>query len=439
MSENFEQRVKSILDEVHFEPHDNVWHKVKDAIRPEKKKRRFIYWWLLPFILAGGMFAYIMTGTYNKTEFSKEINKTSANKNPVTSSSNAGNDPSKSTVKNNIPGLPDNAEYDYVVTQADKKNLSVKAKYPNQNQDFRTKENGKTKLSTSPVENSITSGVDTASIVISAIAKHDNIKDSQITDQLQTKLVNDTAKSKGSTIATEKNNRASKSKWKFGLTAEIGIANTRKGLAMSTPSISRVSFTSIPNSTSTGSVGATFYQRTTQAGQSLYSIGITAQKNISDKLTLQSLGGYQHQQFINTTTIYKDSASPVFIERNAEKYDLKFVNIYTGISYKFAQVGNMNLSAGAGIDNQFLLAVNYRQSRYIYNSGLSTFDRNRSRENYNIWQPHIRLQFTADVISANRNSLQLSPYLRYGVRKLEKTGNKNHLMSFGLTATYFLK
>ena len=99
----------------------------------------------------------------------------------------------------------------------------------------------------------------------------------------------------------------------------------------------------------------------------------------------------------------------------------------------------MNLSAGAGIDNQFLLAVNYRQSRYIYNSALSTFDRNRSRENYYIWQPHIRLQFTADFISANRNSFQLSPYLRYGVRKLEKAGNKNHLMSFGLTATYFLK
>jgi hypothetical protein len=60
-------------------------------------------------------------------------------------------------------------------------------------------------------------------------------------------------------------------------------------------------------------------------------------------------------------------------------------------------------------------------------------------KDYNAWQPHLRIQLITDIPAAKLNSFQFSPYVRYGMRKLEKWGDKNHLMSFGLTATYFFK
>jgi len=171
----------------------------------------------------------------------------------------------------------------------------------------------------------------------------------------------------------------------------------------------------------------------------LFGIAIAAQKNISNKTSFHSSIGYLYQQFSNILTIFKDSASPVLIERNAEKFNLHFINLYTGISYRLAAFDVFKLSVGGGIDNQFMIALQSEQNKYIYNSGQSLLQKNNSLHHYNTWQPHLRIHVITDVSSDGRNSLQLTPYLRYGLRKFEKSGDKNHLMSFGIAATYFLR
>jgi hypothetical protein len=55
MPENeFEKKVQQRMEELRFTPSDEVWKEVEHRIRKEKKKRRFIFWLPLLFLLLGG-------------------------------------------------------------------------------------------------------------------------------------------------------------------------------------------------------------------------------------------------------------------------------------------------------------------------------------------------------------------------------------------------
>ena len=55
MPENeFEKKVQQRMEELRFIPSDEVWKEVEYCIRKEKKKRRFIFWLPLLFLLLGG-------------------------------------------------------------------------------------------------------------------------------------------------------------------------------------------------------------------------------------------------------------------------------------------------------------------------------------------------------------------------------------------------
>ena len=56
--QNFEKQVQKKLEELNLLPSDSVWKKVEEQIR-EKKDRRKIFFWLIPFaLLCGGIYFY---------------------------------------------------------------------------------------------------------------------------------------------------------------------------------------------------------------------------------------------------------------------------------------------------------------------------------------------------------------------------------------------
>src|ERR1700712_4965697 len=52
---NFEDDVRKKMEELRFVPSGDVWDKVEEKIRADRKRRRLIFWLPLTGILAGGL------------------------------------------------------------------------------------------------------------------------------------------------------------------------------------------------------------------------------------------------------------------------------------------------------------------------------------------------------------------------------------------------
>jgi hypothetical protein len=442
MSENFEQRVKHILDDVQFEPHDEVWQNIRHTIKPEQKKRRFIFWWILPFVIAGGGLIYMLQNDGERKLVADNTIKTSPNEitgKPGASGQMSGTD--KATVnEKHVHFKKDNI----VIPIIAKKKVTLlnnSSAKQNINQAETIIEDKTIKQIETP--GAMKSGLDRNSLMPSAntiavekataipATSSDSSKDKAIKDPVAVEYTGD------SNIVTQKE---SGNKWKWGFTADIGISNKVQSLTENSTTVSRISFNSIPTSASGGSLGLPVYQKTTTTAKLLWGLGLVVQKGINRNISFHSSIGYQHQQFSSLTTTFKDSAGGMLLERNTRKYDLHFLNIYTGTSFRVVQFPDLKVSVGAGIDNQFLLASKYEQRKYLFSPAQFSSQKNNSTDSYKVWQPHLRFHLLADVYSGRHSWLQLSPYLRYGLRSFEKqAGNKNHLMSFGLTVNYFFK
>ncbi len=441
MSENFEQSVKNILDDVQFVPHDEVWQNVRHAMKPEEKKRRIIFWWIIPFVLTGGVFLYLLINNRDLEQEAENSIKINQGNSPV----NQGN---KEVAKNNSQKVNEHESFSgrsepFIPLVTEVKVFSP-GKTPGTQAILATKnvtgdnEIDRSSYSVAIKDSSTYDAATTDKNEITAAGIDE--KNETLIDSLKNDRVTDTViLSKAGNAATVQQKQSGE-KWKIGLTADIGISNKVKNIVESNASTSRVSFSNVTTGTSSGVSGSPVYQKSTTTGKMLWGIGFSAQKNFRKRMSFQFSAGYQHQQFSSITSTYSNPALTVMLEKELRKYDLHFLNVYSGFSMKLVQFEDMKFSMGGGIDNHVLLAAKYDQNKFVFSSGQSLYQTVKSPGDYKTWQPHIRMQLLAEIFSSKHNMLQLSPYLRYGIRSFEnQTGNKNHLMSFGLTTTYFLK
>jgi hypothetical protein len=118
---------------------------------------------------------------------------------------------------------------------------------------------------------------------------------------------------------------------------------------------------------------------------------------------------------------------------------LHALNAYAGFGFKVVGNNATNLKVTTGLDNLFLIAVSEKsnvQTRTV-TSTVTDKSMNSSLASFNKWQPHVRAGLTLEL-QQKKNIIQLSPFVRYSLKDLEKTSSgKSRLFSAGLTATYF--
>lgn len=441
-----------MLEGVQFEPGNEVWPNIRQAIEPERRRRRFVFWWILPVILAGGTGIYFMnrssvptaavaekTGPATREEFGKRgIEKQDTEK---ITEINTG-----ATSKPDIVDIEKTEPIHLAVTLR---------KHPrHENRVLVEKENDR---STAPGELPV---MITANTQDTARAQSLTETGKSVAGDIATseKATNAVVIAPGHPPAFEDNIMATDSvaakpavgmdkpvvvtkihRWKFGISAELGIARLAGGFGGQ-----KEFMTATPSTGS--SVPSVIYKRQHYGSNLLWGTGLVAERQISSNVAFQGGIGYQFRSFSLTNSSYKDSmvsgswtTYPVSNEQN--NFRFHSMNISAGILFPVLNQKYFGLSAGAALDNQVIIAARNNKATVVPATSFSADEKRSVLGSYHRWQPQLKLQFQAGFHTTRQHSLQFTPYLRYGFRSLEKQAGKErtHLLSYGVGVNYFFR
>lgn len=448
MSENFEHKVKKMLEGVQFEPGDDVWPQVRQAIEPGRRRRRFVFWWILPLALAGGFGIYLL----NRSSEHPAAVAEGKLQTPETIKQNIGegennereNTTTISPVAPAKPGKP------VIEKQARNQSLAkLEKQTPQAHRNITPQRtNHKAAGGQAPVSLKENTGDPSqvqelpviADSMAIALAPGETTSNTALVApghppaaEKWTTAVDSTATAP---VVTVKRNR----KWKLGVSAELGIARLADGLGGPV----KESLTATPSSGS--GFSSMVYKRRRYEGNLLWGGGLVAERQLNNKLVFQGGLGYQYRSFSVNNNAYKDSlvagtltTFPVFTEM--ENYRFHSLNLSAGVLFRLWKQKDFGLSAGAGLDNQLMVAAQTEKESYAPGSQVFVQEKRSVMEGYHRWQPQLKLQLQAGFNTARQQSLQFTPYLRYGFRGLENQPAKErkHLLSYGLGINYFFR
>jgi hypothetical protein len=455
MSENFEQQVKRMMEGAGLDPNPVVWQQVRNAIQPQKKKRRFIFWWILPVALVAGGVVYMVNNDNKELVARQDQANGSKSTSDNTGTQNGPIQQSQNTIHDKAGDIGSDVPAGKHAEQRGQSGIAIpkakKSRGVHGPRDNTPKVvTRKTNSAASPVANNKKNQTGTIPDdkinIVSAISTEQATKqEAKISESLKKIIATDTMVALPGN--TEKNKPTKRSKWSFGITAEAGVATVTDGGMFSFANKSLMDAVFSGPTVLPGAVPTVTYENTTVAAKKSLGIYFTIHRTIGKTISFQSSLGLRHQSFSTTTSTTKDSiitgnAVSFPVSRTSSLYRLNFIDLYTGISFSIYKVNGLKLGLGAGIDNQFLVAGMRRERDQSLLYNLVTVQSNStSLASYNTWQPLARLQLVADMNARKNQWFQLSPYINYGLRKLERGtfSKKDHLASFGLTATYFFR
>lgn len=453
MSEKFENKVKDLLDDLQFEPRENVWANLHDALHPEKKRRRFAFWWLLPVALAGGALVYTLNnGGGNQVLNQHSEATTNSTTNTTTSKDNNTTVTGSSEKQSAIPAPATNGVKEEIsvpekqlatVVTRKRANVGANTVFKPRKARVIANENQPKTVVTVPVKKAPgqlvteqkteqpTKEAEQAELAALVdptpmIAKAEPPK----TDSLA-------VAGKAPVVEVKKNKR-----WQWGVAAEFGLANLSQGLDFG---MEKDMLTASP-STGSGGFGSVVYQRTSYNSRFLWGLGITAKRKLNEKVDFRASLGYQYRSFATTTSNYKDTviagaftSLPLQVTQNAYRFQVLSLN--TQLSYFVLRQKDFGFAIGAGIENQFLLQAKNSNRVYMPGGSLQSESLKSATSAYHRWQPQLDLHLSAEFGLKSGKSIQLNPYLRHGFRGLQKTAQpgKNQLVSYGLGLNYFFR
>ncbi len=442
MSEQFEHKVHELLGDFELEPCSDVWQKVQQEIQPEKKKRRFIFWWLLPVVLAGGALTYYfigngLDGSIAKPDKTKSVSGINDPVAEMKKSETVKPSISVGIVEENreevIPSLIINKkQYSNITT--DKKEKKKKSKKDIADTDV-TQSNSistsKTSVGddSSTTTNSITKKPSKGVIDTTTIIAKSEPKKELVTPKEEIK---DTSVA---TVTISVKNEMKPKKWRFGITTNIGVANVAAS-GITDPTARFNNITSLPMAS--GSSIPSKQQQNTIAGVQ-YGLGVNVQRQISRNLDLSTAFGYQYQSFAVKDVFYKDSANMrITTYSSTSTLRTYSINLSLAANWYFFNTVQNKTGLSFAIDNMYLVAAENYVASVTY--GVADFQKSNSLSGYNKWQPYLRAGLVSNFITNQNQLVQLSPYLRYGLRSYsqQRTGN-NHLWQLGLHINYYFK
>ncbi|MDQ2752871.1 MAG: hypothetical protein M3R72_07595 [Bacteroidota bacterium] len=455
--ENFEQKVRKMAEQFSMEPQPVVWQRVKEAIAPKRRRRAAFVWWLLPLCAVGGLVFWLLnsplyvqnqtaiaiqkSGTKTDTNSLKKVTKPNEEKKSEKATNSIGSN------EKNMPSIPKKSVRLFVVNnKSDDKEKSTK---PNaEATSFQPKTNfaGDTNRIK---EKDIKEKSEATSIQShNHVLLHNNASaDSNLALQNPQTIVADTVKMNATigaktndTLTGKKdssfaviNKKKGKTKWQFGLMAEGGtswLGNALFGNQLKSLS----DFSSVTAGASNGSTQTTSTQQQRKNGVDA-ALGIAAKTNVSKRWFLEGELGYRYQQIHIQTTLFTSiptSLNGNIIRSNAN-YHFQSANLYTGIGLYLFHKKTTSVAVQAGIDNGWLFSVKTKDNDSAQNLTAKGFQR---------WLPSLQLAVPVRIQAGKNIYWQLSPFVRWGLRGLQKSGGsfEHHpLNSAGIKVNYFFK
>ncbi|MCE3281380.1 MAG: hypothetical protein K0Q66_117 [Chitinophagaceae bacterium] len=449
MSEKFESQIKSLLDEVQLEPHDAVWQQVRKEIRPEKRRKRFVFWWLLPVVLAGGGLVYFLNGDGPTKKAEPVVGTIETPKTVKEAKVGEVNTTGAQTEQSPV------APVLITATKSQKKvyGTMVLSQGPGNKGDFisSTKSRKKVQQQSPQVATGAShsnqendgGGADVVVNVPPVVHEDAPVQVAQVDSSSVAKPLAPMDSTLAATTMPVK--VRAKSAWRLGVTVQLGLAGKSDPLISMTKSMEN--FSAGSGSGPTSGIGSTIRQSSHVKQGLLYGVGLVAERDMLKHFTLRASLGYQHQSFSAVTERVKDSmATSGLISlpwyKSTDRYSLHILDVSTGMSVKLYGNRSMKLGLGASFDNLFVIGAKTRRNESIQNGNASSANMSMDATgSYRTWQPHIGLSLPVNFYTKQPGMFQLSPYLRYGIRASGNQGSagNKHLSSFGISATYFFK
>lgn len=437
MSEQFEHKVHEMLGDIELEPRIAVWQKVQERIQPEKKRRRFIFWWLLPVVIAGGALTYYFTGDSGAEQSIAQNHTSTANnvsgitpdhssssvtqENSTTSIRTADDDEKQQTVLTSFPVRSSTKSIKVKQQDSfDKNRLSFNSASVKSNTSAPVDQSKQTVA----IKKTIQDG-ETASIAVQTIdlgKKDDEKRDYNIEDNATVK----------------KKEMLKPKKWRFGISADGGIANV---VAVQNNNYSPVLSNGNISSGSPftgGSFGQLKQKQQTFAGAQ-FGLGAIVQRRINRTIDVFTALSYQYQSFAVKDIIYKDSANLQVVNySNTANYSMHYMNLSFGVNLYLLNKGKKQFGITTAFDNMHLLTSNTNVA--MLNAGVASLQKDNSGTDFKKWQPNLRLGFVGSFNTSNNQLLQVTPYMGYGLNTFKrKAGSNQHVWQLGLNVKWYFK
>ena len=438
MRNEFEKQVREKMEALDVSPSAPVWQHVKKEISGKKERRRFFFWILFAALLTVGGYYLLTNGSGNK-RITKLENQPGSQK-PPSQHSKSNSLPPHSDIPVTEPAK-DAIVDDEKIRAVEKLIQSTMAVAKAMVEDAITsskpanvapapEEKNKPAVTQAETENTKMPDLSKdADSITNAVVKTENIRDS-ITNQPAEET--DTLK----TVSPKERQK------KLVVSVFGGVGSSKAVSGFGLFNAPAADFSSSPGNNSGGPPVNSLPPAPEKAGIS-FTAGVNFNKTLNDHFSVAAGLRYtyfstrvQTGQAINRdTTLYLNSR-PVRLENYylnssspSQNYtnQFHFVGLPVTLNYRVSEKFPLNISAGVSL--QQLMTTN----TLLYDYGLQFY--------YNDKQAFRKTQvFTSVGLSYSAGSLNIGPYLNYGLSKtLKEANSKKHLFAAGLKAEFFFK
>lgn len=457
MQENeFEKHVQQKMDELKLQPSDAVWPKIDAQLKKEKRRRLILI--LLPVLFIISLYGgYLLLSNNNSTGKNEQPANNAVVKNNIANKTKTYLD----SGKNNKP-ITENKNKITNPTSVAETTIVTKTSAEKNNHHQKIGPAGKLKIS-STYEIATNSEKNTSltfrniSDTTRNIIPNEKVNNPQIQNPQQEiitvgqdrpdTILDQTDKSSENVIAEINNNEKEKSEinidtsakkitgtikypWNWGFSFSAGVSGVTGigGIVFGDDQKSIMDYSSPQNLSGSSASNPTFTPSAIKSSIAFIT-GLSAQKNISRKIIFVT--GLNYKLLSTTNTVGTDSAAYFRSNSTAGVHHNFFHYIELPVGFRF-QIGN-------AVKTSLYWTIGFSVSQLI-NSNALQFNRATGlyfHDNtlFNKTQLGFITSFDVALISKQKRSLLIGPYLNYGISKIADQGyNKHHFTFVGLRA-----
>ncbi len=469
----FEKNVAEEMGSFKLKPSDAVWQQVDAQLKEDRKRRRWIIFFLFTGLLLGGAGLLYVTADKNETistvlqssantikKAGEEIKQTDRNKTSTANEPPNNNQEKKSNntkeptatdaqVKTEVPAS--NIQQPVAVVSLKKTKTVAASKHASTVQVAQTKQQNKLvitqedKAVVATVTQEKSSGIDTTpltkpqeDLIVTTVATRDST-----VKETADSVVNKSAAMPTDTVAKKK------SKWQWGLQVNGGIAQIRENLLPGAKSLTAEASPVFGNNG--GGVGPTsitvnqfFIKSSLQFGA-----GLVLRKPVKKKHSFVTGLQYQYssykvEQSQRVDSFYQTtgSFSTVIRTSNTANFSTHSVAVPFDFEWKIASTTNGVFRLSTGLQQWFTFA-SYKQGvitspfRYNVRANGAIAEGNTTAK-ATTWQPVLQLAPVYEW-KLRSNTTQLGLYVNYGLRQVYKTSAKDYWWQTGVRYRIYFK